>query len=80
VRWPRYREPRTQQPPLYRTGAAALEQTAPNSRFGATRDVGKQLSRVRRELARIATALWLIAFTALLALFTWLAQLMAATR
>lgn len=77
-RWPRM--PTT---PLWtseRYRGPVIEPTSPNSRFGATRDIGKQLARVRRELARIATALWALAIVALLALCTWLAQLMAATR
>lgn len=72
--WPRAKPPA--RPALW-TG---VEPTAPTSRFGATRDIGKQVAQVRRELARIATALWLLALIALLALLTWFAQLMAATR
>jgi hypothetical protein len=54
------------------------ETTKATSKLGATRDVARHLAGVRRELARISAALWVLMILAALALCTWYVQLLAA--
>lgn len=66
--------------PLWPTKAGAFpaEPTKATTRLGATREIARQLGGVRRELARITTALWALMILAALALLTWYVQLVAA--
>ena len=73
-------------PPLWTTskyrgpGPFPAEPTKATTRLGATRDIARQLGGVRRELARLAAALWMLMILAALALCTWYVQLLAAAR